>query len=396
MIYSSRLRLSDVLLVGTVGLRARLARTALTALGIAIGIAAMVAVVGISASSRAAALAQIDRLGTNLLEVTPGQTFLGQASTLPTTAPGMVRRIGPVQRVAPVGNVKASVRRSELIPSAETGGIAVRAIDSEFYSSLEVSVRAGRVLEGDFDTLPAAVLGSASAKALGISNLASSPAVVIGSERFTVIGILEPIELVPALDRSVFVGSTAATERLGFDGKPSTIYVRTDQGAVDAVRNVLPATVNPPGPNEVRVTRPSDALEARATVDRTLTALLLGLGGVALVVGGVGIANIMVISVLERRGEIGLRRALGATRRHIRLQFLVESMSLSAIGGLAGVCIGVVITAWYAARKDWTLSVPAWALAAAASGAVVVGAVAGLYPASRAARLAPADAVRAS
>ena len=238
------------------------------------------------------------------------------------------------------------------------------------------------------------VLGAEAARVLGIDNVAGSPRVYIGGHWFTVVGVLEPLELTPSLDRAAIMGFPVAEEEFGIDGSASTLYVRTDPDQVDSVRAVLSSTANPQAPNEVQVTRPSDALEARAATDDALTALLLGLGGVALLVGGVGIANVMVISVLERRTEIGVRRALGATKRHIRVQFLVEALLLAAAGGLAGVALGAAVTGVYAAFRGWTLAVPFAALAGGVGAALAIGAVAGLYPAARAARLAPAEAVR--
>ena len=163
---------------------------------------------------------------------------------------------------------------------------------------------------------------------------------------------------------------------------------------IDDVASVLPGTVSPEFPEEVQVSRPSDALEARAAVNDAFTALFVGLGAVALLVGGVGIANVMVISVLERRSEIGLRRALGATRRHIWSQFLTESVVLGALGGLAGVLLGVLVTVGYASTRGWEAAVPPYALVGGFAAAVLIGAVAGLYPALRAARLTPTEALR--
>ena len=390
----SRLRFVDALAVGTVGLRSRRARTVLTALGIAIGIAAMVAVLGISASSRADLLARLDRLGTNVLEVQPGQSFFGEDAPLSADAGAMVRRIGPVQNAAALASIEATVRRTDKIPSGETGGITVRAAETTLADTLGATLRDGRFLDDASSQFPTVVLGSGAADKLGIDSLDGNPAVWIAGEWFTVIGILDPVELAPGLDQSVFVGFPYAVAELGIDGSPSTVYARTDPAKVDAVRAVLPATVSPDAPNEVKVVRPSDAIEARAATDDTFTALLLGLGGVALLVGGVGIANVMVISVLERRNEIGVRRAIGATRRHIVVQFLIEAILLAGLGGAAGIVIGAGVTWLYAGNRGWTVSVPAQALAGGIAVALVIGGLAGLYPALRAARLAPAEAVR--
>jgi putative ABC transport system permease protein len=400
----SRLRTVDAVSVGTIGLRIRRGRTALTALGIAIGIAAMVAVVGISASSRADLLARLDRLGTNLLEVTPGQSFMGDDASLPEESTGMIGRITPVLGTSATASVPATVRRTDRVSRSETGGIAVLAADPSLPDTLGARVRQGVFLNDAMARYPTVVLGAKAAAVLGIDDLGAGlngggsgetgPAVWLGDQWFTVVGILDPVELVPALDRTVFVGFEVAESRLGIDGSPSTVYVRTVPDKLDQVRSVLAATANPERPNEVRVSRPSDAIEARAATDQALTALLVGLGGVALVVGGVGIANVMVISVLERRNEIGVRRALGAARVHVLVQFVIEAVLLAGLGGLAGVLLGSAVTALYATRQGWVVAVPAPVLGGGIALALVVGAIAGLYPASRAARLPPAEAVR--
>jgi putative ABC transport system permease protein len=390
----SYLRPRDALAAGAIGLRVRRGRTLLTALGIAIGIAAMVAVVGISSSSRADLLDELDRLGTNLLEVSPGQSFLGDDSKLPEESTSMIDRIAPVENASAVADVPATVRRTDKISASETGGIAVKAADTSLLATLQATMREGRFLDGATAQYPTVVLGATAAKALGIDRVDGDIAVYVSGQWFTVVGILDPVELVPGIDRSALIGFPAAEEHFGIDGSASLVYVRTDPDSVDAVRAVLPETANPQAPNEVEVTRPSDALEARTATDKALTALLLGLGGVALLVGGVGIANVMIISVLERRGEIGVRRALGATRRHIRLQFVLESSLMSLLGGAAGLAIGALVTVIYARNRGWTVDLPVEGLAGGVGIALAVGAIAGLYPAARAARLAPAEAVR--
>jgi putative ABC transport system permease protein len=391
-----RLRGRDVVGVGSIGLRTRRGRAILTAVGIAIGIAAMVAVLGISASSRADLLAELDQLGTNLLEVRPGQSFLGQDAKLPHDAPAMIRRIGPVRAASAVASVSATVRRSDYISPLETGGIGVAAAEPNLLATLQASMRSGTFLNAANDRYPTVVLGADAASILGITGVDGSPRVLLGGQWFTVIGILEPVPLAPTLDHAALVGFPVAEEMFGIDGSASTVYVRTTPDQVDAVRNVLPATANPASANEVEVDRPSDALAARAATDDALTALLLALGSVALLVGGIGIANVMVISVLERRREIGVRRALGASRRHIRVQFVTEAVLLAAIGGLFGVVLGAAITGGYAALRGWSIAIPVAGLAAGVGVALLIGGLAGLYPAARAARLTPAEAVRAA
>ena len=374
------------------GLRARRLRSALSAAGIALGIAAMVAVLGISASSRTNLLAELDALGTNLLTVEPGQTLLGGDAKLPATAPGMIGRIAAVHSTAATTRVSATVRRTDHIPSTETGGIAERAAQPGLASTLQATLSAGRFLDPATERYPAVVLGSAAAGRLGVDRVGGR--VWIGDRWFTVIGVLDPVPLAPEIDRSALVGFPAAESLLGADGAPGTVYLRTAPAAVDAVRSVLAPTANPEHPEEVRVSRPSDALAARSAAGAAFTGLLLGLGAVALVVGGVGVANVMVVSVLERRPEIGLRRALGATKGDVRRQFLAESLLLSGAGGAAGAVLGGAITAAYAAGRSWGVAVPLPALGGAMGAALLIGALSGLYPALRAARLAPTDALR--
>jgi len=390
----SHLRPRDVLGAGAVGLRTRRLRTALTALGIAIGIAALVAVLGISASGKADLLAQLDQLGTNRLTVQAGQSFLGNDSKLPEDATAMIRRVGPVTSAAGTTGVSGTVRRTDQVPAAETGGIGIVATEPELLAAIDGTVRTGSFLNAATSKYPAVVLGSKAAERLGIRSLDGNPIVYLGGHWFSVVGILDPVPLLPNIDSSAMIGYDIAHDLFGTDRNPSTVYVLTDPNQVQQVRDVLAATANPEHPNEVSVSRPSDTLAAKEAVDETLQALLLGLGGVALLVGGIGIANMMVVAVLERRTEIGVRRALGATKRHIRLQFLVEAVLLALLGGVLGVLIGVGVTAGYTTVRHMVLSVPISTVAAGVGAALVVGAIAGLSPAARAARLNPADAVR--
>jgi putative ABC transport system permease protein len=390
----SRITPADLVREGTTGLRSRRTRTVLTALGIAIGIAAMVAVLGISESSRAGLLAQLDRLGTNLLTVAPGQHIFGGNATLPLAAPAMIRRIGPVQATSATAPVSANVYKTDLVPSVQSGGLNVVATETTLLDTLRASVADGVFLNGATARYPAVVLGADAAQYLGTTSVANGVQIYLGGSWFTVVGILDPIGLAPELDRSALIGFPIAESMFGIDGSAGTIYARTDPTQVDDVAAVLAGTTNPEHPNEVAVTRPSDALAARVAAAGAFTSLFLGLAAVALFVAAVGVANIMLMSVIERRSEIGLRRALGATRAHIATQFLAEALVLAAAGGALGVLAGAAAAAAYATTQHWLVVVPPVAVLGGLCAALAVGGVAGLYPAVRAARVSPTEALR--
>ncbi|HTS72544.1 MAG TPA: ABC transporter permease [Gaiellaceae bacterium] len=391
---SPRLGFADLARVASVGLRTRRVRAALSALGIAIGVAAIVAVLGLSSSSQAGLLAEIDKLGTNLLTVTNGQTLFGQTAELPLAAPGMIRRIGPVQQVQYTGSTSATVYKSPYIPSVNTNGLAVEAASLGLPEAVGTTVAAGSYLNAATAGEPVAVLGAQAASLLGVDRIYPGERIWLGNMWFYLAGILKPAVLASEIDDSVLVGFPAAERWLGFDGHPTEIYVRSVTSQTAAVQSVLAATANPEAPNEVDVSQPSDALTARADAQGALNSLFLGLGAVSLLVGAVGVANIMLIGVLERRSEIGLRRSLGATKGQIRIQFLAEAILLALLGGAAGVAGGAISTVVYAHIKHWTAVVPTTAWAGGLAAAILIGAVAGLLPAIRAARMSPTEALR--
>jgi putative ABC transport system permease protein len=390
---AGRLRPADLARVASVGLRTRKLRAALSATGIAIGVAAIVAVLGLSASSSAGLLAEISKLGTNLLTVTNGQTLFGGTAELPTAAPAMIARIPAVTAVQATGTVTAKVYRSPLIPAINTGALGVQAATLHLPAAVGTSIAAGRYLTAATAREPVAVLGAVAAQRLGVGRIWPGERIWLGGQWFYLAGILRPAVLAPSIDSSVLVGFPAAARYLHFDGHPSAIYLRAQTDQVTAVQALLAATANPENPAQVAVSQPSAALEAQAEAKSALNGLFLGLGAVALLVGAVGVANIMVISVLERRSEIGLRRALGATKGHIRTQFLAEAILLALFGGAVGVAAGAAATATYATTKGWATVIPAAAWAGGLGAALLIGAAAGLLPALRAARLSPTQAL---
>ena len=418
----SRLLWIDVLRVGFGGLTTRRLRSALSALGISIGVAALVAVLGLSESSRADLIEQIEALGTNLLVVESGAGFGAGDASLPADAADRVARIPSVETTAATYPVDANAYRNDYMSPDETNALSVRAADLELLDTLAGSMADGRFLDEATSAYPAAVLGSVAAERLGVTDLderafivvapgdatgegSSDSAGIVGSNGAVVevIGILDEFPLAADLDRSVLIGVEAAETYFGAGdtgdaadtaATPDAVYARVGSGSLDQTRDLVSGTADPENPEEVTVSRPSDVLEAQAAAESAFTDLFLGLGAVALLVGAIGITNVMVIAVIERRGEIGLRRSIGASRGHIRRQFITESALLSGAGGLIGVAVGAALTAVYATSRGWRIILPTEVMAGGLVAAIVIGVIAGLYPAMRAARLSPTEALR--
>lgn len=392
----SRLRPSETARVGLGSLAARRLRSALSALGIAIGIASLVAVLGLSDSSKSALLDQIGALGTNLLTIEAGSGFGAGDAALPETSVATVSRVPTVEATSAVYAVDAGVYRNDLVPEDLTGGISVYGTDPGLLGALNGEIALGSFLTEATRDHPVAVVGAVAAERLGVRNLDQPVRLYIGDRWVEVAGVLEPFALAANLDRAVLIGDRAAGRYYDTELAPATVYVRVHEDRIDATRDVLAATVDPENPEEAEISRPSDLLEARSAAESSFTSLFLGLGTVALLVGGIGVANVMVIGVIERRGEIGLRRAIGATRAHIRRQFFTEALTLATLGGTAGVLLGVAVTYGYSLAQGWRVIIPPVALIGGFAAAVAIGVIAGVYPAIRASRVSPTEALRSA
>lgn len=388
----SRLLPSDVIRLATRGLQGQPLRFALSVLGISVGVAAMVAVGGITQSSRVELDRQIAALGTNLLTVVPTNDFQGQPTRLPTTAPTMLGNIAPVTEVSAVGVMPdVYAYRTPHVPSGRTSSVIVAAVDPSLLATLHGTLADGNWFTKSTARFPTAVLGSAAAARLGIS--AAGPRLWVDNQWVVIVGVLRPLPLAPDLDASVMLPSPAASDFFGHDGTSTAIYLRAPESQVIAVSTVAAATAQPQQPQQVAVARPSDALTAKQAADNVLNRLLFGMAAIGVLVGGIGVSNTMIVAGLERRSEIGLRRSLGATRGHITIQFLAESVLMSTCGGLAGTLFGYIVTAYYAHSQGWELALPIWIGCVAIALTSIVGGIAGLYPAVKASRLAPVTAL---
>lgn len=366
----------------------------LSALGIAIGIAAMIAVVGSSSSSQARLQEQLASLGTNLLTATVAEASGPiEQPPLPANSATRVERIADEANASTTADLEVKVYRNSLVDPNRSGGLTVTATEPDLLDVVAGRLRTGHWFNAATAAVPTTVLGETASQRLGVEEPGTE--VWIDGQSSTVIGVLDPVPLAPELDLAALVGIPVALSEYDHSGHPTRLYERSADDAVTTARSLIAPTLQPASPGSVAVSRPSDALAATNAVDQAFTGLLLALGSIALIVGGIGVANTMIISVLERRREIGLRRAIGATRRHIWVQFLTEAVLLSAIGGLAGAAIGSGVTAIIATTNGWTTVIPGWALGGGVIATIAIGAIAGMYPAIRAARTAPSTALSA-
>jgi putative ABC transport system permease protein len=391
-------RWRELTAVSVAGLAARASRTALILLGPVLGAAGIVASVGLNESATGDVRATLDRLGTNLIVATADGTFsAGEAPVLPADAVRRALNVSTVDRVAGVTQL-AGV---SVVPSAggetffRTVPVPVLTADADLLDVLDVDMATGRFISPGDERLGVRVAVLGEGLADDYQYLPGELRTVdVGGVPYGVIGVLRRPDLVPDFDTAVILPRTAAEEDFDVGVEPTTLYVRADEEAVDATADVLAVAINLGGSESVSVAVPSDLLEARGAVDETLRNVLILMGGLALLVGGVGIANVMSISVIQRSAEIGIRRALGHTRSTIALQFLFEAAVIGLLGGVLGVALGIAAIAVVSSVVGWVASYDPTLFVAAAAMSLVVSIVAGLYPATKAARLEPLETLR--
>jgi macrolide transport system ATP-binding/permease protein len=391
----------DLLNEAVAGLFARPVRMVLTILGTVIGLAALVATIGLSRTASQQIIGRFDELAATEITVTAKPAPEGQpANDLPWDAPARLARLNGVVAAGTVSTVDVGDELVSASPVSDpltrsTFKLAVEAVSPELFTAIRATVRTGRLLDDGHGLRreQVAVLGPNAADELGITRIDQLPALRIGDRAFLVIGILDSVKRRYDLRSAVLLPEGTARSLYGLR-VPESVVVETRVGATSLLSRQVPFALRPDAPTGLRVASPEQPQRLRGGVRSDLDVLFLLLSGVSLLVGAIGIANVTLVSVMERTGEVGLRRALGATRRHIAAQFLLESAAMGVVGGILGASVGLLVVVAVAAYNSWTpVMDPVAPLLAPLIGGVV-GLLAGAYPAMRAARLEPVEALR--
>jgi putative ABC transport system permease protein len=387
----------DLLNVAWAGLKAKKVRTLLIMLGPIIGVAAMVSAIGLTESAKGNLQAQLSQLGTNLIIAQAGGTFGSQNPTFPANAAQRVENVSTVTSAAATTNLSGVISLPIQGASSyyQAFPVPVRAADVNLPSVLEVPLIDGRWLNRS-DTqlhLRSVVLGSGIAHQYGYLP-GEIRTIQLNGINFGVVGVLGSVALDPQLDNAAFVTQWAAKHVLGTVGLPNELYIRALPGTTQATANAIPTAISLGGTDQVSTQIPSNVLQAAAQANKTLQRVALLAGLLALTVGGIGIANVMSISVIQRSAEIGIRRAVGHSRSKIGSQFLLESLFVGVLGGILGALLGIAVVYGVSALSGWTVvidysEIPIWM-----GLALLVSVAAGLYPSIKAARLEPLETLR--
>ena len=390
-------RFRDLVGVAWTGLTARKVRTLLIMLGPIVGVAAMVGAVGLTESAKGDLKAKLGKLGTNLIIAQAGGTFGSQNPTFPADAVQRAKALSTVTSAAATTNLSSVIA----VPTEGSSDfyqsfpVPVRAADTDLPSVLAVPMVDGRWLNSSDSKLHtvSAVLGAGIAKQYAYLR-GESRTIRLNDTNFGVVGVLAPVALDPDLDNAVFITQWAAKHYFATDGKPNQLYIRSTNGTTQATADAIPTAINLGGPEQVSTKVPSDVLQAASQADKTLQQTALFAGLLALAVGGLGIANVMSISVIQRSSEIGIRRVVGHSRSKIGSQFLLESLFVGVLGGILGAALGIGIVYLVSAFANWVVvinyhKIPIWMTLA-----LIVSVGAGLYPSIKAARLEPLETLR--
>jgi macrolide transport system ATP-binding/permease protein len=399
-----RLPPRDLLREATAGLLARPGRVALTVLGTVIGVGALVATLGLSKTAGNQIVGRFSEVAATDVVVTPVPGAVGgdaAREAIPWDAEARLRRLNGVAEAGTLSDVDVRGELVRSVPINDPLGqteiqLPVKAASPGLWPAVRARLRSGRFPDAGHSARAdrTAVLGANAARRLGITNVDQQPAIFIGDRLYQVAGVVGRVERQPSLIGSVTIPDGTARHEFGLVA-PASVQVETDIGAVEVVARQAPRALSPTEPSLLRVAAPPDPETLRAGVENDLNALFLLLGGVSLLVGALGIANVTLVSVLERVGEIGLRRALGAARRHIAAQFLVESAVVGLLGGIMGASLGTIVVVAVSASRTWTPVLDPWMPLAAPLAGALVGLLSGAYPSLRAAAIEPVEALRA-